>query len=417
MRIFNTLSKEEEEFRPLNDKVVGIYQCGPTVYWTQHIGNMRAAYVGDIVHRTMEYMGYEVNFTRNYTDVGHLAGDNDGDADSGEDRMDKAAKREGLSPQEIADKYTKQFDEDTKKLNILSPTHSPKASDHIQEIQEMIQELLDKGYAYTTELAVYFDVSKAKEYTRLSGQNIEENISGAGKGNIDDEGKKNPRDFALWFFKAGEHKDALQTWPSSFSSPLVEDGEGLPGWHIECSAMGKKYLGQTFDIHLGGVEHIPIHHTNEIAQSEGANDAPLANYWIHYEHLLVDNSKMSKSEGTGYSVSELEERGFHPLSLRYLFLQAHYRSKQNFTWQSLEASEKGLLKLRGKIERLGEDMGEVDMEYTKQFEEALEDDFNTAKALALVHSVLKSDLSDEDKLATIQDFDKVLGLTLVPLPH
>lgn len=410
MKIFNTLTKKKEDFVPQDKDNVKIYQCGPTVYWTQHIGNLRASFVSDIVNRTLNYAKFKTTFVRNYTDVGHLSGDNLGDADSGEDRMEKASAREGMSPLQIAKKYTDQFVHDTSLLNIQNPTHTPKATENIQEMIEMISTLIEKGFAYVTPRAVYFDISKAKDYTKLSGQVLEKNISGEGHGNANDVNKKNPQDFALWFFKTGEYENALQTWQSPFESGLVSNGEGFPGWHIECSAMSKKFLGETLDIHMGGVEHISIHHTNEIAQSESANNVTFSKYWMHYEHLLVDNMKMSKSEGTGYSMDEILAKRFLPLSLRYFYLQAHYRSKQNFTWEALAASENGLNNLYSDIASINIPNGKINQDFKNEFLEKLSDDFNTPQALAVISEVMKSDISSQDKYATILDFDTVLGL-------
>lgn len=403
LKIYNTLTKQEEEFKPIKEKKVYFYQCGPTVYWTQHIGNLRSVVLADFIIRTLKYIGYNVRFVRNYTDVGHLSGDNEGDADTGIDRMEKASIRESLEPFVIAQKYIDIYERDIQLLNTLSPDVKPRATEHIQEDIEMIENLLNKDFAYITDLAIYFDVSKAKNYAALSGQNIEENRKGAGSGDVLDSQKKNPQDFALWFFKKGVHSNALQIWPSPW-------GEGFPGWHIECSAMSRKYLGNTLDIHMGGIEHIPIHHTNEIAQSESANGVKFVNYWLHNEHLLVDNKKMAKSEGTGYSLSEIIEKGYSPLALRYFFLQANYRSKQNFTFQALDSAQKGLDNLYKKIKSLGEERGLIDEAFKNKFKEALEDNFNTPKALAVLSSLLKSNLENKDKLATILDFDKVLGL-------
>jgi cysteinyl-tRNA synthetase len=412
LKLYNTLTRQKEIFKPIRKNQVSFYHCGPTVYWIQHIGNLRGMLCADIVVRTLKYLGYQVKHVRNYTDVGHLTGDNEGDADLGEDRMEKAAKREKLDPQAIAEKYIKIFEQDTQELNILEPTIKPRATQCIQEIIEMTQALLGKGYAYTTDLAVYFDVSKAKNYTQLSGQKLEEKLKGAGKAEISDSQKKHSVDFALWFFKAGKHKNALQYWPSPFKSPLVENGQGFPGWHIECSVMSNKYLGKTIDIHMGGVEHISIHHTNEIAQSEAANGVKFVNYWLHNEHLLVNNQKMAKSKGTGYSLEEVKNKGFHPLALRYLFLQAHYRSKQNFTWSAMESAQKGFNNLVNQIKEFGDRLGKVSEDYKNKFIEKISDDFNLPQALVIVQELLKSDLANQDKLATILDFDKVLGLSL-----
>lgn len=411
--LFNTLSRQKELFQPIKKGNVLFYQCGPTVYWTQHLGNLRAATLSDFIRRIFEYDGYNVRFVRNYTDVGHLVSD----GDFGEDKMEKGVRREGLSPKQIADKYIGVFENDIKDLNISLPDFTPRATDYIKEIIQMVRILLEKGFAYSTDLAIYFDISKAKDYTRLSGQKLEENMAGSGHADVEDKQKKNPADFALWFFRAGTHKDAIQYWPSPFKSTLVENGFGFPGWHIECSAMSKKLLGETLDIHMGGVEHISVHHTNEIAQSESANGKPFVHFWLHNEWLMANGGKMAKSDGTAYSLAEVKEKGFDPLSVRFLFLQAHYRSKQNFTWEALEAAQKGLENLRRQISSLGGKVGKVDEKYKKEFEEKINDDFNTPQALAVLSEVLKSNISDENKLATALNFDQVFGLGLEKAMH
>jgi len=406
--LYNTLTRKKEEFKPIKKGQVKFYHCGPTVYWIQHIGNMRGMTCADLVVRTLRYLGYQVKYVRNYTDVGHLTSDQD----EGEDKIEKSAKSEGVKPREIANKYIRIFEQDVNDLNLLEPTVKPKATEHIKEMIKMVEILLNKGYAYTTDLAVYYDISKFENYTQLSRQNLEDKISGAGKAEVSDPGKRHSADFALWFFKAGKHKNALQYWPSPFDSPLVKNGEGFPGWHLECSVMSKKYLGDTLDIHMGGVEHIPVHHTNEIAQSEAANGVKFVNYWLHNEHLLVNNRKMAKSEGTGFSVAEVKEKGFKPLVLRYFFLQAHYRSKQNFTWQALDAAQSGLEHLYNQVRELGAEIGEINENYKNKFIKVISDDFNISQAMAVVQEMLKSSLSNQDKLATVLDFDKILGLAL-----
>jgi len=417
IRLYNTLSREKELFKPIKKGKLFFYQCGPTVYWTQHLGNMRAMVMADLINRTFWYFGYDVKFVRNYTDVGHLTGDNIGDADKGEDRMEIASKREKASPKEISQKYIKIFENDVNELNTLSPDFKPKATEYIDEIIDMVKILLEKGFAYSTDLAIYFDISKAKDYTKLSRQNLEENISGAGSADVEDLNKKHPADFSVWFFKAGKHKNALQYWKSPFSSPLVSNGEGFPGWHIECSAMIRKLLGKTIDIHMGGIEHIPVHHTNEIAQSEGVNGVPLSNYWLHNEWLITNSSKMSKSEGTSFSLSDIIEKGFNPLALRFFFMQAHYRSRQNFTWDALLAAQNGYTHLINIIQSLGGESGKIDEDFKKSFSEKIADDFNTSQALAVLFEMLKSDISSADKLATALDFDRVLGLKLKESIH
>lgn len=491
LKIYNTLTRKKEEFKPIEDKKVRFYQCGPTVYWIQHLGNMRAMVLADLIRRSLVYLGYEVNFVRNYTDVGHLISDED----TGEDKMERAARnmlyykcynchkivpsflsisRESFktvtlidnkyrcplcgkwntlpdkssyfyqepkakTPQEIAEKYIKVFEDDIHDLNVADPDLKPRATENILEIIDMVKILLEKGYAYATDLAIYFDVAKAKDYTRLSGQILEKNLAQAGKGEVEDPEKRNPADFAVWFFKAGVHKNALQTWPSPFQSPLVKKGQGFPGWHIECSAMSKKYLGNTLDLHMGGIDHIPVHHTNEIAQSEAANGVKFVNYWLHNEHLIAKSERISKSAGIEkagdappeYCLGTLKEKGYDPLALRYFFLTSHYRSKQNFTWEALKSAETSLNKLRDKIsnfksirqaqdklqiskEKEGIDgkKGEEEKRYRDKFISAIEDDLNIPQALAIMWEIIKSDLSENEKLNLIFNFDKVFGLGL-----
>lgn len=419
LKVFNTLGREQQVFRPIEDNKVRFYQCGPTVYSTQHIGNMRAIVLGDLIRRSLMYLGYDVKYVRNYTDFGHLTGDNIGDADIGEDRMEKGAKKEGITPKEVADKYIAEFENDINALNTLPATVTARATDYIQQMIEMVQVLLDKGFAYSTPTAIYFDISKFPNYTQLSGQKLDKNISGEGHGEITDTNKKNPQDFAIWFFRTGVHKNALQYWPSPFKSDEVENGYGFPGWHIECSAMVKANLGDTIDLHMGGVEHIPTHHTNEIAQSESANGVKYVNYWVHNEHLDIDGGKMSKSLGNVYYLSDLIKKGYNPLHLRYLFLQSHYRSKQNFTFEALDAASSAYQRLINFVsiwsqEASGDSIsGESDESLNNKFMEALEDDFNIPQALAVVWELTRSNLSSQEKLATIQNFDKVLGLNLL----
>ncbi len=434
VKLYNTLGRKKEEFQPLKKGRVLMYHCGPTVYWTQHIGNMRGMVMADLVVRTLEYLGYKVKLTRNYTDVGHLTSDED----EGEDKMEKAARRDSLGPEQIAKKYIQIFENDIEELNTRPADFKPRATETILEIIKMVKTLLDKDYAYETDLAVYFDITKAKNYTQLSGQKMEENIQDAGKGDVSDPKKKHPADFAIWFFRAGTHAKAMQYWPSPFKSKLVKNGEGFPGWHIECSAMSKKFLGETIDIHMGGVEHIPVHHTNEIAQSEAANGMKFVKYWLHNEHLTVNNKKMAKSEGTSYALSDIKEKGFEPMALRYFFLQAHYRSKQNFTWEGLGASQIAYEKLKAFMSRINEEQNShgpnfqfpisnfqlnpksqtqrrnsklID-NYQKEFITYISDDFNVPGALAVVWEIIKSDLPYSDKKKLILDFDQVLGLGL-----
>ncbi len=406
--IYNTLNRKKEEFKPIKAGLLSFYYCGPTVYWTQHIGNLRGSFCADIIHRTFKYLNYDVSMVRNYTDVGHLVSDED----HGEDKMEKTAKIENLSPKDIADKFINIYEKDVANLNILDPKFKPRATENIEEMIDIIQLLIAKGYAYSTDLAVYFEVAKFKNYNNLSGRKPDKNKFGAGRGIIGDPKKKNQNDFALWFFKTASHKNALQFWPSPFFSSSVENGYGFPGWHLECSAMIKKNLGNTIDIHMGGIEHVSVHHSNEIAQSEAANGVKLANYWIHNEHLVFNNEKMSKSQGTAFSLDDIIAKGFSSLSLRYFFLQAHYRSKQNFSYEALKASQKGLSSLFTKIQKLGNEIGNIDPSFEKLFLDSLLDDFNTPKTLAIIPEILKSELSNPDKLATILKFDSIWSLDL-----
>ncbi|MFA5051666.1 MAG: cysteine--tRNA ligase [Patescibacteria group bacterium] len=407
LTLYNTLARKKVGFKPLHDKRVAFYHCGPTVYWTQHLGNMRANMAADVIVRTLEYLGYKVKMTRNYTDVGHLTSDQD----EGEDKLDKGAKREHVSPQAVADKYIRQFDRDLELLNIRLPDYRPRASEQIKEIHAMVTDLLKKGYAYETDLAVYFDVTKAKDYNRLSRQKMDANITEAGKGTVHDPSKRHPSDFALWFFKAGTHKNALQTWPSPFHSVLAQNGEGFPGWHIECSVMSQKFLGDTIDLHMGGVEHIPVHHTNEIAQSEAATGKPFVRYWLHNEHLMVEGGKMAKSDGTSYTLQDIIDKGFKPLAFRYLCLGAHYRSKINFTWEAMRAAQNAYDNLLVIAANLGQPKIGC-AEFEQKFADALSDDFNVPKGLAIVWNLLKSDNPQAAKKASLLKFDEVLGLKL-----
>ncbi len=413
LKIYNTLTRKLEKFQPLEDNKVNFYQCGPTVYWTQHLGNMRAMVLADLIRRSLGYLGYEVKFARNYTDVGHMTTD----GDEGEDKITKAAKRENLSPEEVADKYIKQFEADVTALNCLSPDYKPRATNYIKQMQEMVQYYLTNDFAYVTDLAIYFDVTKVKNYTALSGQNLEMNQVAAGSGEISDKQKKHPADFAVWFFKAGAHANALQTWHHDFKLPngyhLI--GEGFPGWHLECSAMNYALFGPTIDLHLGGIEHIPVHHTNEIAQSEAFTGKKFVRYWLHNEHLMVNGGKMSKSDGTIYSLSDIIARGYNPLVLRYFFLGAHYRSKQNFTWEALDSAKTALDNLYNQVLSLKTDKGLIDEVFKNKFVETLNNDFNLPQALAVVFELLKSDVSQANKYATLIDFDKVFGLRFLEL--
>lgn len=398
------MTRRKEEFIPLHDDKVTFYQCGPTVYWTQHIGNMRAMVMGDLIRRALMYAGYDVSYVRNYTDVGHLTSD----ADEGEDKMEKGAKREGLTPDQIADKYITQFNDDVKKLNTIPATAAPRATEFISEMVALIAKLIETKHAYKTKHAIYFDVTTYPQYTKLSGQKFDEQEAGEGKGTVSDPQKRHPADFALWFFLEGAHKNALQHWKTEW-------GDGFPGWHTECVVMSMKYLGETLDVHMGGVEHIPVHHTNEIAQATCVTGKLYVRYWLHNEHLQVNDGKMAKSDGTGITLDDVISRGVHPLSLRYFFLQAQYRSKQNLTDESLEASQRALGNLYNELFLLNqqtEDTGIINQDWDSKFNEAIADDVNIPKALATLWEMLKGDLRPPDKIATALAWDKVFGVQL-----
>lgn len=376
-----------------------MYTCGPTVYWDATIGNMRSFFFEDILQRTLELDGFEVKRVMNITDVGHLTDD----ADAGEDKMEKASAREGKTAYEIAETYTKRFLADAAALNIRIPTPPLlcKATDHIPEQIELIKSLEAKGYTYRISDGIYFDTAKFPAYGSFSGQKLEEKEEGA-RVAVNEE-KRNKSDFALWKFSPKDAKRQME-WASPW-------GVGFPGWHIECSAMSHKYLGQPFDIHCGGIDHIPVHHENEIAQSEAAHGVKLANYWLHNEFLLVDGQKMSKSLGNVYNVRDLMKKEIDPLALRFFFLGAHYRQKQNFTWEALEAAENGLKKLRATVRQW--DQPEIGCaQFEAEFSAALNDDLNTPKALAAMWRTVDSDYPSHAKAATLVWMDRVLGLSL-----
>jgi cysteinyl-tRNA synthetase len=399
MKIYNTITKKKEDFKPIKDNVVGIYSCGPTVYDYDHIGHAWKYFSDDILKRTFEYLGYKVNHVMNITDVGHLTSD----ADEGEDKLDKKAKKENKTPWEIAEFYTKIFFENSKKMNNIEADVICKATDYVKEMIAMNEILVKKGFAYESDDAVYFDITKFSDYGKLSGNTLE-NLKAGVRVEVN-KNKKNPHDFVLWVKAIGEHENHAMVWDSPW-------GKGFPGWHLECSTMSTKHLGNTIDIHTGGEDNIFPHHECEIAQSESATGKKFVNYWMHTRFLMVDGTKMSKSLNNFYKIQNIEEKGFNPLALRFLFLQAHYRSQINFTWESLQAAQNGLDNLYSNIQNLGKDKGNIDEKFKNTFNETISDDFNMPKAFSLVQEVLKSNLEDKDKLATILDFDKVFGLKL-----
>lgn len=397
--LYNTLSRQKEVFHPLHPDNVGLYSCGPTVYWFAHIGNLRAYLFADVLRRTLELNGLNVTHVMNITDVGHLVGD----GDEGEDKLEVGAKREGKTAWDIAKFYTEAFVADASALNVVLPSgeHLCRATDHIPEQIAMIEALEKNGFTYRTSDGIYFDTSKLSDYGRLGGQKAEEKEAGA---RVEMGEKKHATDFAVWKCSP-EHEKRQMEWDSPW-------GVGFPGWHIECSAMSTKYLGPTFDIHTGGIDHIAVHHENELAQTEGAYGALEANVWMHSEFLTVDGGKMSKSLGNLFTLQDLQEKGFEPMAYRYLVLGAHYRSKLNFTWGALEAAKNALNRLRSVV-RDWERGGDVSAEYASEFFEVVNDDLNTAQALALVWKLVDdTSLDSATKSATLLSFDRVLGLGL-----
>ncbi|MDP2651020.1 MAG: cysteine--tRNA ligase [bacterium] len=396
IKVHNTLTSKLEEFVPIKPNFVGMYNCGPTVYDYIHIGNLRAFMTADIVRRTFEYSGFEVRQVMNVTDVG-IGGDND----EGEDKIIRGLKREGKpvsleSMHELTEFYTERFKEDTAKLNLLPPHVMPKASEHLEEQIKMIEVLEEKGFTYNISDGVYFDTSQYPDYGKLGGI-AEENSTQSRIGEKAE--KKNSRDFALWKFNSS----------LGFPSPW---GTGFPGWHIECSAMAKKYLGETFDIHTGGIDLAPIHHNNEIAQSENACECKFVRYWLHNEFLNIGEEKMAKSAGNFITIRTVADEGFSPLSYRYFLLQSHYRTKASFTWESLHAAQNAYRKLKEFYVSLPS-LGNINNDYKTRFVGAIENDFNTPEALAVVWELVKDEnVSAGDKRATLLDFDRVLGLDL-----
>ena len=405
MRIYNTLTKKIAEFIPNNKEEVTIYTCGPTVYHYAHIGNLRTYIFEDILVKTLSYLGYNVKRCMNITDVGHMTSD----GDTGEDKMLKGAIREHKTVYEIADFYTNAFFEDTKKLNIKKADVIEKASAHIDLYIEMVSKLLEKGYAYISNNNVYFDISKINNYYELSG-NKDDLIIGAREDVEEDKHKRNPADFGLWFTSSKFENQAMK-WDSPW-------GVGYPGWHIECSGIAIKYLGENLDIHCGGVDNIFPHHSNEIAQSESYLGHKWCNYWMHGEHLNDKNGKMSKSNGEFLTLSLLEEKGYNPLVYRLFCLQSHYRNQLVFSYDSLDTVANAYNKLLNKVKSINVDDSIVDNimmnKYDELFKNALENDLNTSNAITVLYDVLKdNELNNNTKLYLINKFDEVLSLDLL----
>ena len=400
IKLYNTLTKQTDELKPIEGNLVKIYTCGPTVYSYAHIGNFRAYLFMDLLRRTLKYNGYELKHVMNITDVGHL----ESDADEGEDKMLKAAKKENKNPYEIAAFYTNAFMKDVERLNINKPEYIIKATDYIQEMIEFVQELLNNGYAYETSKGIYFDITKLDKYPVLSNRKLDEQIAGA-RVEVDEE-KKNPYDFAVWI-KAPENH--LMKWDSPW-------GLSYPGWHIECSTMGRKYLGEEFDIHTGGVDHIPTHHENEIAQSKGATGKIPAKIWMHVEFLQVDGGKMGKSLGNTYTLDNLQEKGIEPLAYKLFCFSSNYTKKLNFTWEGAKAAQTSLERLRDGLQKHknGTEIikKEVLSNYEEKFLQEINDNLNVTSAMSVVWDIIRNEKKSKDFYQLICKFDEVLGLNL-----
>ncbi len=401
LHLYDTYTRSLRKFEPLEAGKVGMYTCGPTVYDYAHLGNLRTYVFEDILRRVLEFNGYQVEHVMNITDVGHLVSD----ADEGEDKMEKGSRRTGLSAYQIAEKYTAAFQEDITRLNILFPTVWCKATEHIQEQIDFIACIEARGYTYRTSDGIYFDTSKLPNYGYLARLDIEGLQAGA---RIEMGEKRNPTDFALWKFSPAGQKRQME-WDSPW-------GVGFPGWHIECSAMSARYLGSFFDIHCGGEDHISVHHTNEIAQTEACYGTRLANFWLHGYFLQVDAERMSKSSGEFLRLQSVLDRGIDPLAYRLFCLNAHYRSKLNFSWEGLESAATSLQRLRTAYYEWGQSSAgrqeRIDEQMLGRFRDQVNDDLNMPRALAVVWELVRSDLPPEIKKGTLSTMDRVLGLRL-----
>lgn len=405
MKIYNTLTRKVEELIPNEPGKIKMYTCGPTVYHFAHIGNLRTYIFEDILEKTLKYIGYEVKRCMNITDVGHLTSD----SDSGEDKMLKGARREHKTVLEIADFYTEEFKKDCKKLNIRWPDIVSPATKNIDEYIKIIEKLLEKNLAYISGGNVYYDTSKLNDYYVLTNHKEDEMVVGAREGVEEDLSKKNQADFVLWFTKS-KFEDQELKWESPW-------GVGYPGWHIECSGIALKYLGEYLDIHCGGVDNIFPHHTNEIAQSEGYLGHKWCNYWVHGEHLNDINGKMSKSKGEFLTVSLLEEKGYNPLAYRYLCLKSYYHNVLTFSYDILDGAQNEYNKLKNRIKNIKIDDSKIDNnifeEYNNKFKEALSNDLNTSQAITTLYDVIKANINNNTKLELIKSFDEVLSLDLL----
>lgn len=407
--LYNTMTRNKEEIIPANKNKVGMYTCGPTVYNYAHIGNLRTYIFEDALKKSLEYVGYKVKHVMNVTDVGHLQSD----GDEGEDKMALGASREHKTVWEIAKFYEDAFFEDCKKLNVKKPTVVCRATEHIEDMIKFVQKLEERGYTYESNGNVYFEIDKFEDYTKLANLSIDELEAGS---RIEiDPNKKNPLDFVLWFTNS-KFSNQIMQWNSPW-------GRGFPGWHLECSTMSIKYLGENIDIHCGGIDHIPVHHTNEIAQSEAALGHKWVNYWVHGEFLVLDGGKMSKSSGDFLTVSKLEEEGFNPLDYRYFCLQSKYRKQLVFSFESLKDAQNGYKALKKKIGTILTNIDETNninkeliSGYQEKFKTQISDDLNIANAFTVLNEVIKDgELNNKEKAFLIEDFDKVFSLNLMTI--
>lgn len=400
LTFYNTLTRKKEEFHAIDGKNVRMYSCGPTVYSYAHIGNFRTYIFMDTLRRVLKYNGYELKHVMNITDVGHL----ESDADEGEDKMEKAARKENKDPYEIAKYYTEIFLQDMEKLNIDKPEIITKATDNIPQMIEYVKDIMKNGYAYETSKGIYFDISKLDKYPVLSNRKLDDQIAGA-RVDVDPE-KKNPYDFALWI-KAPENH--IMKWESPW-------GLSYPGWHLECSTMGRRFLGEEFDIHTGGVDHIPTHHENEIAQSKGATGKIPAHVWLHCEYLQVDGGKMSKSLGNTYTISQLKGKGISPLAFKLFCFTAHYRNKLNFTFEGAYGAQKALERLYDSYVKNANGADEIEesiiSEYKEKFSNYINDDMNMPGAMSVVWEIARNTKRSKSFAELLLEFDKVLGLDI-----
>ena len=418
MKLYSTLDKGIVEIQPIKQNQISIYSCGPTVYYRMHIGNIRAYINWDILHRALIYLGYDVKRVMNFTDVGHMSHDED----FGEDKMDREAEKEGITAIDVANKYINTVLEDFRALNILAPDGKEipedmdykdveqygwmRATNNINRMIELVQMMEKNGYTYETEQAVYFDVNKVSDYTIFTGQKLDDKEVGVREEVGVDPNKKHPADFVLWMKRVGKYANHEMHWNSPW-------GDGFPGWHIECSAMGTKALGEQFDIHTGGIDHIPVHHPNERAQNIGAFGQPVVKYWVHNEWVVTkEDAKLSKSDNNADDLPGVASQGYDPLDLRYLFASINYHTKLQFSTEALDGARNARLSINKRVAELGDVKGELIPEYIERFKNALNNNLNMSEVMAIVNELLKSNNKKEDILANILDFDKVLGLEL-----